>query len=178
MYRLVIQVAFSFLRYLNRFSSELEQIELHNSIKDRQGRRHCSRETVIKQTMERERQQYEGYGLGVFSVILFLLSKIHSHIRFIIDFKCLIFKILFSLFWISSSDFLSFVSISNNFLLHFFPYILKTVTCDIDIVSFYCDNNAFLSLWHIPNLLYCGVIARLQLHLCSFRVGAVPSPSL
>lgn len=71
MYRLVIQVAFSFLRYLNRFSSELEQIELHNSIKDRQGRRHCSRETVIKQTMERERQQYEGYGLGVFSVILF-----------------------------------------------------------------------------------------------------------
>nr|XP_044622946.1 translation machinery-associated protein 16 isoform X1 [Equus asinus]XP_044622947.1 translation machinery-associated protein 16 isoform X1 [Equus asinus]XP_044622948.1 translation machinery-associated protein 16 isoform X1 [Equus asinus] len=52
-------------RYLNRFSSELEQIELYNSIKDRQGRRHCSRETVIKQTMERERQQYEGYGLGI-----------------------------------------------------------------------------------------------------------------
>ncbi|XP_021116873.1 translation machinery-associated protein 16 isoform X2 [Heterocephalus glaber] len=50
-------------RYLNRFSSELEQIELHNSIKDRQGRRHQARETVIKQTMERERQQYEGYGL-------------------------------------------------------------------------------------------------------------------
>ncbi|MCP6646198.1 translation machinery-associated protein 16, partial [Klebsiella pneumoniae] len=25
-------------RYLNRFSSELEQIELHNSVKDRQGR--------------------------------------------------------------------------------------------------------------------------------------------
>lgn len=40
-------------RYLNQFSSELEQIELHNSIKDRQGRRHCSQETVIKQTMER-----------------------------------------------------------------------------------------------------------------------------
>ncbi|KAM7143485.1 translation machinery-associated protein 16 isoform 2-T2 [Molossus nigricans] len=52
-------------RYLNRFSSELEQIELHNSIKDRQGRRHCSRETVIKQTVERERQQYEGYGLEI-----------------------------------------------------------------------------------------------------------------
>ncbi|VTJ51829.1 translation machinery-associated protein 16 [Marmota monax] len=52
-------------RYLNRFSSELEQIELHNSIKDRQGRRHFSRETVIKQTMERERQQYEGYGLEI-----------------------------------------------------------------------------------------------------------------
>lgn len=54
-----------FFRYLGRFSSELEQIELHNSIKDRQGRRHHSRETVIKQTMERERQQYEGYGFGM-----------------------------------------------------------------------------------------------------------------
>ncbi|XP_012972614.1 translation machinery-associated protein 16 [Mesocricetus auratus] len=52
-------------RYLHRFSSELEQIELHNSIRDRQGRRHHSRETVIKQTMERERQQYEGYGFEI-----------------------------------------------------------------------------------------------------------------
>ncbi|XP_042557975.1 translation machinery-associated protein 16 isoform X2 [Dipodomys spectabilis] len=51
--------------YLSRFSGELEQIELHNSIKDRQGRRHSSRETVIKQTMERERQQYEGYGFEI-----------------------------------------------------------------------------------------------------------------
>uniref|UniRef100_A0A9L0JLY1 Translation machinery-associated protein 16 n=1 Tax=Equus asinus TaxID=9793 RepID=A0A9L0JLY1_EQUAS len=56
-------------RYLNRFSSELEQIELYNSIKDRQGRRHCSRETVIKQTMERERQQYEGYGLEIPDIV-------------------------------------------------------------------------------------------------------------
>lgn len=56
-------------RYLNRFGSELEQIELHNSIKDRQGRRHCSRETVIKQTMERERQQFEGYGLEIPDII-------------------------------------------------------------------------------------------------------------
>ncbi|XP_010596434.1 translation machinery-associated protein 16 isoform X1 [Loxodonta africana] len=55
--------------YLNRFSSELEQIELHNSIKDRQGRRHCSRETVIKQMMERERQQYEGYGLEIPDIV-------------------------------------------------------------------------------------------------------------
>nr|XP_031540232.1 translation machinery-associated protein 16 [Vicugna pacos] len=52
-------------RYLNRFSSELEQIELQNSIKDRQGRRHCSRETVIRQTVARERQQYEGYGFEI-----------------------------------------------------------------------------------------------------------------
>ncbi|XP_016046892.1 translation machinery-associated protein 16 [Erinaceus europaeus] len=56
-------------RYLNRFSSELEQIDLHNSIKDRQGRRHFSREIVIKQTMERERQQYEGYGLEIPDII-------------------------------------------------------------------------------------------------------------
>lgn len=92
--RLVTQIAFLFLRYLNRFSSELEQIELHNSIKDRQGRRHYSRETVIKQTMERERQQYEGYGLGVFS-FSFFLSKIHSHIRFVMYFKVLILFIVF-----------------------------------------------------------------------------------
>lgn len=68
----VTRIIFLLFRYLNRFSSELEQIELHNSIKARQGRRHCARETVIKQTLERERQQYEGYGLGVFS---FFLSK-------------------------------------------------------------------------------------------------------
>ncbi|XP_066243277.1 translation machinery-associated protein 16 isoform X1 [Saccopteryx leptura] len=56
-------------RYLNRFSSELEQIELHNSIRDRQGRRHCARETVIKQTAGRERQQYEGYGLEIPDIV-------------------------------------------------------------------------------------------------------------
>uniref|UniRef100_A0A8D0GCX1 Translation machinery-associated protein 16 n=1 Tax=Sphenodon punctatus TaxID=8508 RepID=A0A8D0GCX1_SPHPU len=49
--------------YLHRFNNELEQIELHNSIKGRQGRQHSSRETIIKQTMERERQHYEGYGI-------------------------------------------------------------------------------------------------------------------
>uniref|UniRef100_A0ACB8E7W8 Translation machinery-associated protein 16 n=1 Tax=Sphaerodactylus townsendi TaxID=933632 RepID=A0ACB8E7W8_9SAUR len=49
--------------YLHRFSDELEQIELHNSIKGRQARQHSARETVINQTMERERQLYDGYGL-------------------------------------------------------------------------------------------------------------------
>lgn len=49
-----------------RFNAELEQIELQNSIKGRQGRQHGSRETVIKQTMERERQLYEGYGIGMY----------------------------------------------------------------------------------------------------------------
>ncbi|NXD92186.1 TMA16 protein, partial [Chaetorhynchus papuensis] len=49
--------------YMCRFNAELEQIELQNSIKGRQGRQHGSRETVIKQTIERERQLYEGYGI-------------------------------------------------------------------------------------------------------------------
>uniref|UniRef100_K7FCW8 Translation machinery-associated protein 16 n=1 Tax=Pelodiscus sinensis TaxID=13735 RepID=K7FCW8_PELSI len=52
-------------RYLHRFSDELEQIELHNSIKGRQGRQHGSREMIIKQTTEHERQLYEGYGIGI-----------------------------------------------------------------------------------------------------------------
>ncbi|XP_028599693.1 translation machinery-associated protein 16 isoform X1 [Podarcis muralis] len=55
--------------YLQRFSDELEQIELRNSIKGRQGRQHSSRETAIKQTMERERQMYEGYGLEIPDIV-------------------------------------------------------------------------------------------------------------
>ncbi|XP_032542204.1 translation machinery-associated protein 16 isoform X2 [Chiroxiphia lanceolata] len=51
--------------YMCRFNAELEQIELQNSIKGRQGRQHGSRETVIKQTIERERQLYEGYGIEI-----------------------------------------------------------------------------------------------------------------
>ncbi|NXY41034.1 TMA16 protein, partial [Ceuthmochares aereus] len=51
--------------YMCRFNGELEQIELQNSIKGRQGRQHGSRETVIKQTIERERQLYEGYGIEI-----------------------------------------------------------------------------------------------------------------
>lgn len=51
-------------RYLQRFDSELEQIELMNGIKGRQGRLHGAREDVIKQTIERERAQYEGIGFG------------------------------------------------------------------------------------------------------------------
>ncbi|XP_027030133.2 translation machinery-associated protein 16 [Tachysurus fulvidraco] len=56
-------------RYLHRFDSELEQIELANSIKGRQGRLHFSRETVIKQTMERERAQYEESGFEIPDII-------------------------------------------------------------------------------------------------------------
>ncbi|MCJ8749228.1 hypothetical protein PDJAM_G00173930 [Pangasius djambal] len=56
-------------RYLHRFDGELEQIELANSIKGRQGRVHVSRETVIKQTMERERALYEGHGFEIPDII-------------------------------------------------------------------------------------------------------------
>ncbi|XP_036438853.1 translation machinery-associated protein 16 [Colossoma macropomum] len=52
-------------RYLHRFDDELEQIELANSIKGRQGRLHGSREAVIKQTIERERMQFEGCGFEI-----------------------------------------------------------------------------------------------------------------
>ncbi|KAM9330432.1 translation machinery-associated protein 16 [Gastrophryne carolinensis] len=55
--------------YLHRFDSELEQIELHNSIKGRQARQHCSRETIIKQTLERERGQYSGYGMEIPDIV-------------------------------------------------------------------------------------------------------------
>uniref|UniRef100_A0A096LX44 Translation machinery-associated protein 16 n=1 Tax=Poecilia formosa TaxID=48698 RepID=A0A096LX44_POEFO len=51
-------------RYLHRFDSELEQIELVNGIKGRQGRLHGARETAIKQSVERERAQFEGAGLA------------------------------------------------------------------------------------------------------------------
>lgn len=55
---------FSVFRYLHRFDSELEQIELMNGIKGRQGCLHGAREAVIKQTIERERAQFEGVGFG------------------------------------------------------------------------------------------------------------------
>lgn len=56
-------------RYLQRFDSELEQIELMNGIKGRQGRLHGAREAAIKQTIERERAQYEGAGFEIPDII-------------------------------------------------------------------------------------------------------------
>ncbi|XP_014890512.1 LOW QUALITY PROTEIN: translation machinery-associated protein 16 [Poecilia latipinna] len=56
-------------RYLHRFDSELEQIELVNGIKGRQGRLHGARETAIKQSVERERAQFEGAGLEIPDII-------------------------------------------------------------------------------------------------------------
>ncbi|XP_075054126.1 translation machinery-associated protein 16 isoform X1 [Mixophyes fleayi] len=55
--------------YLHRFDSELEQIELHNCIKGRQARQHSSRETIIKQTIERERRLYSGYGMEIPDIV-------------------------------------------------------------------------------------------------------------
>ncbi|XP_047654742.1 translation machinery-associated protein 16 [Phacochoerus africanus] len=52
-------------RYLSRFNDELEQIELHNDVRARQGRRHCAREAAIRQTVQRERQQFQGYGFEI-----------------------------------------------------------------------------------------------------------------
>lgn len=52
------------VRYLHRFDSELEQIELVNGIKGRQGRLHGAREAIIKQTVERERALFDGVGIG------------------------------------------------------------------------------------------------------------------
>lgn len=56
-------------RYLHRFDSELEQIELVNGIKGRQGRLHGAREAAIQQTVERERAQFEGVGLEIPDII-------------------------------------------------------------------------------------------------------------
>uniref|UniRef100_UPI0037E77293 translation machinery-associated protein 16 n=1 Tax=Semicossyphus pulcher TaxID=241346 RepID=UPI0037E77293 len=56
-------------RYLQRFEPELEQIELMNGIKGRQGRLHGAREAVIKQTIERERAQYDGVGFEIPDII-------------------------------------------------------------------------------------------------------------
>ncbi|XP_056442357.1 translation machinery-associated protein 16 [Gadus chalcogrammus] len=56
-------------RYLHRFDSELEQIELVNGIKGRQGRLHGARETTIKQTVERERAMYESNGFEIPDII-------------------------------------------------------------------------------------------------------------
>ncbi|XP_068125499.1 translation machinery-associated protein 16 [Hyperolius riggenbachi] len=55
--------------YLHRFDNELEQIELQNSIKGRQARQHGSRENVIKQTIERERRQFDGYGMEIPDIV-------------------------------------------------------------------------------------------------------------
>ncbi|XP_034043340.1 translation machinery-associated protein 16 [Thalassophryne amazonica] len=56
-------------RYLQRFDVELEQIKLMNGIKGRQGRQHGAREAAIKQTIERERAQFESNGFEMPDII-------------------------------------------------------------------------------------------------------------
>ncbi|XP_067877276.1 LOW QUALITY PROTEIN: translation machinery-associated protein 16 [Heterodontus francisci] len=56
-------------RYLHRFDIELEQIELTNSIKGRQGRQHGARESVLKHSIERERLLYEENGIEIPDII-------------------------------------------------------------------------------------------------------------
>eukprot|EP00062_Callorhinchus_milii_P013913 gi/632962527/ref/XP_007897368.1/ PREDICTED: translation machinery-associated protein 16 [Callorhinchus milii] len=56
-------------RYLQRFDLELDQIELANSIKGRQGRQHASREAILKHTIERERFLYEENGMEIPDII-------------------------------------------------------------------------------------------------------------
>ncbi|XP_041042934.1 translation machinery-associated protein 16 isoform X1 [Carcharodon carcharias] len=56
-------------RYLHRFDTELEQIELTNSIKGRQGRQHEAREAVLKHSIERERSLYEENGIEIPDII-------------------------------------------------------------------------------------------------------------
>ncbi|XP_078068214.1 translation machinery-associated protein 16 isoform X2 [Mustelus asterias] len=56
-------------RYLHRFDTELEQIELTNSIKGRQGRQHGAREAILKHSIERERILYEENGIEIPDII-------------------------------------------------------------------------------------------------------------
>ncbi|XP_060688844.1 translation machinery-associated protein 16 [Hemiscyllium ocellatum] len=56
-------------KYLHRFDSELEQIELANTIKSRQGRQHEAREAVLKHSIERERTLYEENGIEIPDII-------------------------------------------------------------------------------------------------------------
>ena len=54
----------SLLRYLHRFDDELDQIEIVNSIKGRSGQQHVSRKHAITMTLEMEKSEYNGPGLG------------------------------------------------------------------------------------------------------------------
>ena len=57
-------------RYLHRFDKELREIEETNNIKGRQGRTHASRELALKTIIERERELYHSFGLGMLSCIV------------------------------------------------------------------------------------------------------------
>lgn len=51
--------------YLERFKDELEQINIVNSVGNRQSKQHVARETAIRFTLEREKAEFEGVGIEV-----------------------------------------------------------------------------------------------------------------
>ena len=51
--------------YLERFNEELEQINIVNSVGNRQSKQHVARETAIRFTLERETAEFEGVGIEV-----------------------------------------------------------------------------------------------------------------
>ena len=51
--------------YLERFKDELEQINIVNSVGNRQSKQHVARETAIRFTQERETTEFEGVGIEV-----------------------------------------------------------------------------------------------------------------
>lgn len=50
--------------YLQRFDEELEQIALRQSISKNRAKQHVAREDVIKITLEKEKSEYYGGGIG------------------------------------------------------------------------------------------------------------------
>ena len=53
-----------YCRYIERFSDELEQIKMKNSMKGRDGQQHASRVQAINLTRERETKEYNTTGIG------------------------------------------------------------------------------------------------------------------
>ena len=51
--------------YLDRFKEELEQINIVNSVGNRQSKQHVARETAIRLTQEKETTEFEGIGIKV-----------------------------------------------------------------------------------------------------------------
>lgn len=59
-------------RYLNRFDEELEMIYLKQSISKNRANQHASRLSIIKMSMEREKGEYEGAGIGKKHILIHL----------------------------------------------------------------------------------------------------------
>lgn len=64
-----------FSRYLNRFSEEIETINLKQSISKNRTNQHASRLAVIKMSMEREKGEFEGAGIGMEMKFIFIFPR-------------------------------------------------------------------------------------------------------